>query len=429
MRTLQVLIEKNGVPVPVGVITGSTEAPAAFRYTADYLESPGAAPISVSLPLQEGAFSVQRTRAFFDGLLPEGFTRRSVAQRLHLDEEDYLSMLSALGGECLGAIRILEGEDQTEPARYERLSAEQVKALAAEGTSRTAELIAGSHLSLTGASGKAGLYYSEGEKVWYQPFGDAPSTHIVKQSHIRLEEIVVNEQLCLMTAGALGIPVPQSFIINTGCAADEDVLFATRRYDRRTDPAGQAVSGLPRPLRLHQEDFAQALGIAAAEKYEREDGHYLQRCFALLRAVSADPLRDQLQLWDQLLFDYLIGNTDNHIKNISLLYSPDLRSVRLAPAYDILSTAVYRSGTRNMAIGLGGAYSLDDIDRGAVAAAAKEAGLGAKLALSRLDAMAKKLPPALLQAAERLHGIGFSNAGGIADRILRFGGIAAFTAS
>ncbi len=424
MKALQVCIERRGSQVPVGRIVPDRVAGPCFAYDKSYLEQPDAAAVSVSLPLREEPFSAQETRRFFDGLLPEGFTRRSVAQRLRLDENDYLAILAALGGECLGAIRILEEGEEAPKAGYERLSAEQVKALAAEGTSRSADLITGSHLSLTGASGKAGLYYEPGEKAWYQPFGDAPSTHIVKQSHIRLEEIVVNEQLCLMTAKELGFDAPESFIINMGNAHDEDVLFATERYDRCPDPEGRTVDGLPRPLRLHQEDFAQALGIGASDKYERDGGRYLERIFALLRQVSADPVQDQLRLWDQLWFDFLIGNTDNHIKNLSLLYSADLRSRRLAPAYDILSTAIYRSGTRDMAIKLGGVCALDDMRRETVALAAREAGIGRKLALTRFDALAEKLPSALARAAEKLLQSGFSNANHIAARILDKGGIA-----
>ena len=70
-----------------------------------------------------------------------------------------------------------------------------------------------SHLSLTGASGKVGLYYDAAGKQWYLPKGTAPSTHIVKQSHIRLSGIVANEQLSLRTAYYCGIEIPDSFII------------------------------------------------------------------------------------------------------------------------------------------------------------------------------------------------------------------------
>ena len=224
--TYTVIIEKNGVPVPVGHISNS-----GFAYDDAYLHGEDARPISVSLPLQEDAFSPQRTKCFFDGLLPEGFTRRTVAQWMHVSEDDYLSILAGLGKECLGAIQIICEPDDI-PAHYQKLTLPQVQALAAEGATQSAKLVTESHLSLTGASGKVGLYYDAANNAWYQPFGTAPSTHIVKQSHVRLSGIVVNELLCLHTAKKCGIDVPDCFILDTGGVADENILFATARYDR-----------------------------------------------------------------------------------------------------------------------------------------------------------------------------------------------------
>ena len=85
----------------------------------------------------------------------------------------------------------------------------------------------------------------------------------------------------MMTAGMLGINVPESFIVDFGDASDENVLFATKRYDRFFSERSKVISGLQAPFRLHQEDFAQALGIPAAEKYEREGQHHLRDMFAL----------------------------------------------------------------------------------------------------------------------------------------------------
>ena len=101
-------IEKNGQMVPVGSISGEDYRTAQFSYMDEYLDDANASPVSISLPLQREFFSAGQTRQFFEGLLPEGFTRRSVAQWLHLDENDYLSILHQLGRECLGAIRVLK---------------------------------------------------------------------------------------------------------------------------------------------------------------------------------------------------------------------------------------------------------------------------------------------------------------------------------
>ena len=148
-----------------------------------------------------------------------------------MDENDYLSILHGLGKECLGAVRIRE-EGEMASASYEQITEKQVRELAAEGASKSTELVTKAHLSLTGASGKVGLYFDPKGGCWYLPKGTAPSTHIVKQSHIRLKEIVTNEQLCMQTAKRCGIEIPDSFIINTAEGRDDEVLFAAKRYDR-----------------------------------------------------------------------------------------------------------------------------------------------------------------------------------------------------
>ena len=411
-----VMIELSGKAVKVGQISE-----VGFAYDPTYLSRSNVKPISVSLPLQEAPFSPQRTKNFFDGLLPEGFTRRTVAQWMHVSEDDYLSILAGLGRECLGAIRIVEDSD-TATAQYQKLTLTQVQALAAEGTTQSAKLVTESHLSLTGASGKVGLYYDAVNDAWYQPFGTAPSTHIVKQSHVRLSGIVVNELLCLHTAKKCGIDVPDCFILDAGGTADENILFATARYDREMAADGGKINGLPCPRRLHQEDFAQALGIPAAEKYEPESGSYLKDMFVLLKAQSANPLEDQMKLWDLTVFNYLIGNTDNHLKNASLLYDSTLSTLRLAPAYDVVSTTVYSGSTRRLSMRLGDATTLDAVSEDSFRKAAHEVGIGEKLAMKRLAAMIEKFEAALNATAEELVDQGFSNAAQLRDQVLLTGG-------
>ncbi len=126
---LVIKIEQNGKLIPAGTIEGNDRHDACFRYAEDYCEHRGV-PVSISLPLQKDAFSAEQTAAFFDGLLPEGFTRRSVAQWMHADENDYLSILHGLGKECLGAICVQE-ECEEVTASYERVTEAQIRELAA----------------------------------------------------------------------------------------------------------------------------------------------------------------------------------------------------------------------------------------------------------------------------------------------------------
>lgn len=421
MKNLLVYIEINGIQQYVGTIRGKSYEDASFQYAEEYLRQDTAMPISVSLPFQKENFSTIQTKNFFEGLLPEGFSRRAVASWIHADERDYLAILEHLGQECIGAIKVVNDQIALPESSYQLLSTEQVKALAEEGATKSTQLLMESHLSLAGASGKVGLYYDAEQDSWYLPKGDAPSTHIVKQSHVRLEQIVLNEQLCLMTARNLGINVSESFIIHAG-QGKEDVLFATKRYDRFFQTE-KRVSGKKCPNRLHQEDFSQALGISASDKYERENAGYLKKMFDVLRRYSVNPIEDQLKLWDMVIFHYLIGNTDCHIKNFSLLYDSNLRGIRLAPAYDIICTRVYKL-TNEMSFHIGGTMRIDQITRNSFHAAAKEIGLGEKMALRRLDTLTEQFETALTEAAEELSEQGFADAWILRDKILSCGGYA-----
>ncbi len=415
MRKLQVYIEILGEQKLVGHIAGSDYTDARFQYEKEYMDSSYGHPISVSLPFQMEEFSALQTKNFFEGLLPEGFSRRAVANWAKVDENDYLSILAELGRECLGAIMVVEGEASAYQ-HYEKLGINQVKELAAEGATRSTQILMETHLSLTGASGKVGLYYDKEHDEWYLPKGNAPSTHIVKQSHVRLDQIVLNERLCMLTAKLLGVDVPESFIINLGKGKDEDVLFATQRYDRKLS-AEKMIDGMHAPLRLHQEDFSQALGIASANKYEKEPSGYLGKMFDLVASKSSKPLEDQKKLLERIVFNCLIGNTDCHIKNYSILYSEDLGEIRLAPAYDIVSTRVYKM-TNEMSFFIGGELNINKINRKSFEAAAEDMKIGQKMVMNVFDSMADRFENALKEAADMLAGDGYKDAKEISEKIL-----------
>jgi serine/threonine-protein kinase HipA len=105
---LRVQIEVSGQFVQAGRIAGSGFADAVFSYDESYISSPTAKSISLSLPLSRKNFDSATTKAFFDGLLPEGFTRQCVANSIHASSDDYISILRELGSECLGAIQIID---------------------------------------------------------------------------------------------------------------------------------------------------------------------------------------------------------------------------------------------------------------------------------------------------------------------------------
>lgn len=98
----------------------------------------------------------------------------------------------------------------------------------------------------------------------------------------------------------------------------------------------------------------------------------------IIGSDSTDPIADQLKLWDICIFNYLIGNTDNHIKNISLIYSKD------------------------MAMSIGGKYNIFDISRESFEIESRNVGLGSRTAMKRFDEMMEKFPDVLRIAALEL---------------------------
>ena len=417
---LKVQIEINGHFVQAGHIKGRSFADAVFSYDDSFIASPAARAISLSLPLSKKDFDADSTKTFFDGLLPEGFTRQCVADSIHAASEDYISILRELGSECLGAIQIIDEDNPPVKSGYAPLSIKEIRELAKEGAGKSAEIVVKSHLSLTGASGKVGLYYDHSSGKWYKPQGLAPSTHIVKQSHVRYKNIVLNEQLCLLAAQKLGIEIPESFIlqVQAGRVSDDDVLFATRRFDRDFDNDSHIIDGLQTPYRLHQEDFAQALGIKSSDKYEKAGQGYLKRMFEVLQKYSSNPIEDSLKLLRRAVFNCIIGNTDNHIKNSSLVYSKDLSSVRLAPFYDVVCTRVYESSTDEMSVSINGKQNINLITKYDFEQEAKNCGLSSKAAEKIYDELHNGIQKALLDAADELSQAGFTEAKSMAEKIL-----------
>ena len=105
--------------------------------------------------------------------------------------------------------------------------------------------------------------------------------------------------------------------------------------------------------RLHQEDLCQALGLTPDFKYQK-DGWQLPSYRALadlLDLNSSWPGLDRLAGAQAAVFNFLIGNADAHAKNISLLHVRD--GVRLAPLYDVVSTAVYPGLSNELSLSVG----------------------------------------------------------------------------
>ncbi|MDH4458680.1 MAG: type II toxin-antitoxin system HipA family toxin [Nevskia sp.] len=317
-----------------------------LRFAYEMLASPPPhRAISQSLPLREDAYDGPEVEAFFGNLLPEGDIRTAVARRLQISERNDYALLDALGGDCAGALVLMPpGMPPPEVAPGGRVLNQPELASLVDALP-THPLLAGENgmrLSLAGAQPKLALCKAGDD--WLQPAPGAISTHILKPAIRDLPGSIENEAFCMQLAAHCGLGVPESW------TEYQPRLYVVARYDRERLPATGRIR------RLHQEDFCQALGIPASRKYEAEGGPSLADCFGLIRRISSDPAGDLLRLTDWVIFNFFIGNHDAHAKNLSLLYRRG--EVRLAPFYDLLSTAAYPSLSDRFAMRIGGAESV-----------------------------------------------------------------------
>lgn len=207
-----------------------------------------------------------------------------------------------------------------------------------------------------------------------------PSTHILKPAIPGVAGSVFNEGFCLALARALKLDVANAALHGP----PDHTYLLVERYDRQRTPTGQLV-------RLHQEDFCQALGLPPETKYQNEGGPGLAQAFALLRRATRPSALHVLKLLDFVIFNTLVGNHDAHSKNFSLLYTP--HGAVLAPLSDVLSTAVYPQLTDKMAMKIGSKYKFSELEARHWAQFAVDAGLTPALVKKRILDIARRLPP------------------------------------
>ena len=349
-----------------------------FQYSALWLEQPQAIALSQSLPLQAEPFGDRACRPFFAGLLPEGQLRQRIAQQCQISRSNDFGLLVVIGGDCAGAVSLVVGDQVAAPDAVEWLEQDQRIALLDDLPQRP--MLAqrdGLRLSLAGAQDKLPVVF-DGARIGL-PLGSTASTHILKPAIAAVEGSVINEAFCMALGKAMGLQVADAEILAAG---DRQVLLVGR-YDRRRGDG-------ERWLRLHQEDFCQALGIQPELKYQNEGGPDLTACFGLLRRATRPSAPQVIRLLDAVAFNALIGNHDAHAKNFSLLYTE--RTPTLAPLYDLLCTAVYPTLTAKMAMKLGSKYRFSEVQSRHWEKFAEAAGLSWAQTRKRVTRMAAQLP-------------------------------------
>lgn len=158
-------------------------------------------------------------------------------------------------------------------------------------------------------------------------------SHILKPPTPEYPGMPELEHWTMRLAGRCGIEVAESGLIPL---ASGEMSFVVKRFDR--------VKG----RRIAVEDLCQLLGQPTSDKYRSS----LEKIGSTIRRYATTPGRDALGFFDRVVFCFLTGNSDMHLKNWSLVC--DGGTIELSPAYDLLPTRLLLSDPEESALPLNG---------------------------------------------------------------------------
>jgi serine/threonine-protein kinase HipA len=324
-KQLVVYVDLDGKPQLVGRLWARSRKgreSATFEYDAVWLKHPSRFALEPALVLSHGQHHTAAGRRLFGAigdsapdrwgrLLIQRDERRKAREANReprtLNEVDYLTAVGDIARQ--GALRFTEAEGgpflaagvQIPPLlRLSALLNASLRITADGGSDDDLKLLLAPGSSLGGARPKASVLDKDGA------LSIAKFPH-----HADLIPVIPWEAVTLTLAAKAGIPTP---VWRMEKVADRNVLIL-RRFDRTN---GQRVP------------FLSAMSMLDAE--DNEQRSYLEIADAL-RRYGAKPEEDCAQLWRRVVFNILVSNSDDHLRNHGFLYGAG--GWRLTPAYDL----------------------------------------------------------------------------------------------
>lgn len=331
-RSLNVLM--NGILI--GELEKTVKGSLTFTYHQKWLVTPGARPISLSLPLVAESFAGDIVYNFFDNLLPDNpQIRARIQSKFHVTTNQPFDLLASIGRDCVGAIQLIDGEIPIfkKEINFEPLDEKEIASILRGyqmnplGMTDHAKEF---RISIAGAQEKSAFLYHQ--KKWCRPLRQTPTSHIFKlpigfiqHQHMDLSDSCENEWICSKIAEAFGMPVAKSEILYF-----EDVkVLVVERFDRKL------ASDKSWLMRLPQEDMCQALGFSPNLKYQADGGPGINNIMRFLLG-SANSTADRDTFFRAQVLFWLLAAIDGHAKNFSVFIEAEGK-YRLTPLYDIMS--------------------------------------------------------------------------------------------
>ena len=164
---------------------------------------------------------------------------------------------------------------------------------------------------------------------------DKGGRYILKPQHQIYTQLPENEDLTMKLAIEIGLEIPIHGLL---WSKDNTLTYFIKRFDRK----GQND-------KVPVEDFAQLAGLSRDTKYD----YSMEKIVKLIDDYCTFPAIEKIKLFKLVIFNYLIGNEDSHLKNFSII--TDDNQIRLSPCYDLVnSTIVLKEQDEEIALPLKG---------------------------------------------------------------------------
>jgi serine/threonine-protein kinase HipA len=392
-RVLEVLLDGQR---RVGVLHENNDV-WRFDYDPDWAQDPDGFDLAPGLPRSTLSYldggTDRPVQWYFDNLLPEEGARLLVSQEARVDQADAFALLEYLGAESAGSLVLQRpGAAPASGAGLRVLPDEELCRRIRQLPRVPLTQGAPKRMSAAGAQHKLLVVLQDG--ALYEPVGGEASTHILKPDSGLPEypATVANEYLVMRLAARVGLNVPRVHLRYT-----PEPVYVVERFDRR-------VSAGERTRRLHAIDACQLLNRSRTFKYQEAT---LPNLGTLARSCR-NRAAARVSLYRWLIFNVLVANGDNHLKNLSFLVSAE--GIELAPAYDLLCTGVY--DTRAMAdeaarwpetampIQLPGARTFGEVTRQALLDAGEAMEVPAVICRRELERLVRALRVGIAELAE-----------------------------
>lgn len=347
---------------PVGSLTRLPDDRIHFHFSDGYLADEARPVLSQSFYTAQGQLRIQipptqtTAPAFFANLLPEGHLRDYLTTSAKIKSVRDFSLLQLLGHDLPGAV-ILKSNDE-----HPSLLDQEEKIIASDEHNK--DIL---KFSLAGVQLKfSALMQTSGHLTI--PAHGRGGEWIVKLPSPRFKHLPENEFSMLTLARHIGIPVPEIQLLPSSAIENLPTMIATsgekalivKRFDRQG------------AHRIHMEDFAQVYGVYPQQKYQQVSYNNIANMLSVV--AGEQTARDFIQ---RLMFTILIGNSDLHLKNCSILY-PDTQTPTLAPAYDYVATHVFLNDTK-LALSIAGEKELAKVNLALLKRFAEKAKLPAQM--------------------------------------------------